>query len=76
VPWQWLLVRGLRGYGEQALADEIVARTKASVIAELGRDHQFRELYDADDPARPNASMPNYVWSSMAALMMLEQAGP
>ncbi len=72
VPWQWLVVRGLRAAGETALADEITLRARAAVSAELSRSHLFRELYDPDDAGPPNASMPNYVWSSMIALMALE----
>jgi hypothetical protein len=77
VPWQWLVARGLRAYGETALADEITARALAAVRVELGRSNQLRELYDPDEPvngAAPlvNGSEPNYVWSVMAALMVLE----
>ena len=72
VPWQWLVVRGLRASGEGALADEITRRVQASVSAELAQSHLFRELYDADGTTAPNASMPNYLWSSMSALMALE----
>jgi len=72
VPWQWLIVRGLRASGETALADEITRRVQAAVRAELTQSHVFRELYDADQTSAPNASMPNYLWSSMSALMALE----
>jgi neutral trehalase len=72
VPWQWLVVRGLRASGETALADEITRRVQAAVRAQLAEDHLFRELYDADETPAPNASMPNYLWSSMGALMALE----
>jgi alpha,alpha-trehalase len=75
VPWEWLLVRGLRAYGETALADDITTRTMAAVVAQLGATSQFRELYDADDSGAANGSYPNYLWSSMAALMVLEGAG-
>ncbi len=75
VPWQWLLVRGLRGYGETALADDITQRTLSAVRAELGQSNQFRELYDPDDAGAANGSEPNYLWSAMVALMMLEGAG-
>jgi Trehalase len=72
VPWQWLVVRGLRAYGETALAEEITLATLAGVRMELQRSHQFRELYDPDDAVPLNGSMPNYVWSAMGALMVLE----
>jgi putative isomerase len=72
VPWQWLVVRGLRAGGDTALANEITSRTLAAVRAELSRSHQFRELYDPDDAAPANASTPNHVWGAMAALMVLE----
>jgi glycogen debranching enzyme len=72
VPWEWLVVRGLRAAGEGALADTIVGRTRAAVAAELARDHQLRERYDADDPARANGSNANDRWSTLMALMMLE----
>src|SRR6185437_7781865 len=48
VPWQWLVVRGLRASGETALADEITRRVQAASSTELAQSHLFRELYDAD----------------------------
>jgi hypothetical protein len=76
VPWQWLIWRGLRAYGEKELADEVEKRTRAAVTDQLARYHQFRELYDPDDASAPNDSMPNYLWSAMAALMMIEGRSP
>jgi hypothetical protein len=73
VPWQWLIVRGLRDAGEGALADEITARVASAVRAQLARDHQFRNRYDADDATAPNSAMPNYVGGALAALMLLEE---
>jgi hypothetical protein len=76
VPWQWLVVRGLRASGQTALADQIMLQVRAAVTAELQRSHVFRELYDPDDAAPANASGPNYLWSSMTALMALEAGAP
>ncbi len=72
VQWQYLLFRALLRYHRQDLADELTDRTLAGVRAQLVEHHQFRELYDPDDAGRPNESMPNYVWSPLVALMMLE----
>lgn len=72
VPWMMLLHRGLRAAGRPELAVELSRRTRTGVMAQLARYHQFRELYDPDDQKAPNDSMPNYVWSSLATLMMME----
>ncbi len=72
VQWQFLLARGLRRYHRHDLADELTQRTLAAVQAQLVKHHQFRELYNPDDEARPNESMPNYVWTPLIALMMVE----
>jgi hypothetical protein len=73
VPWMMLLTRGLRASGSPEIATEISRRTRTGVMAQLARYHQFRELYDPDDQRAPNDSMPNYVWSSLATLMMMEE---
>ncbi|HRH00201.1 MAG TPA: trehalase family glycosidase, partial [Polyangiaceae bacterium] len=73
VPWMMLLQRGLVASGRPDVATELSRRTRAGVIAQLARTHQFRELYNPDDQSAPNASMPNYVWSTLAALMMMEE---
>jgi glycogen debranching enzyme len=72
VPWQFLLMRGLLGVGEVERARELTAKTLAAVAAQLKVVHQFRELYHPDDARVANRSMPNYIWSAMAALMLLE----
>ncbi len=72
VQWQFLLHRALLRYHRGDLAAELTDRTLAGVRAQLAEYHQFRELYDPDDAGRPNESMPNYVWSPLVALMMLE----
>ncbi len=74
VPWQWLIMRGLIELGERDLARDLVQRTYAAVAAQLRAVHQFREIYNPDDAAVSNRSMPNYVWSSMIALMMIESS--
>jgi len=66
------LHRGLVANERPDLARTLTERTRAAVTAQLRRYHQFRELYDADDATRPNASMPNYCWSALVAEMMLE----
>jgi hypothetical protein len=72
VQWQYLLFRALLRYHRHDLAAELTDRTLAGVRAQLVEHHQFRELYDPDDAGRPNESMPNYIWSPLVALMMLE----
>lgn len=72
VPWQLLVTRGLYAYGERELARAIALRAHEAVTLELARSHQFRELYDPDDAAPRNDSEPNYLWSAMSALLLLE----
>lgn len=72
VQWQWLLMRGLLSLGEDELAVELTRRVLEAVQVQLSDVHQFRELYNPDDLHAPNHSMPNYIWSAMVALMMME----
>ncbi|MCK6552215.1 hypothetical protein L6R52_40670, partial [Myxococcota bacterium] len=72
IPWQFLLMRGLRDGGDDALATELARRSLAAVEAGLVRWHQFRELHHPDDADAPNDSMPNYIWATLAAEMALE----
>ncbi|MFH2006212.1 MAG: trehalase family glycosidase [bacterium] len=72
VQWQFLLMRALLDLGEHELAVELTRRTLAGVRSQLASVHQFRELYDPDDLAAENRSMPNYVWSALVGLMMME----
>jgi hypothetical protein len=75
VPWTYLVVRGLLDAGQGPLASQITQSVVAGVSAQLTRTHQFRSAYDPDRRDAENAGLPNYVWSSMAALMLLD-AGP
>lgn len=72
IQWQYLLFRALQRYHRQDLAEELLGRNLSAVRAQLAEYHQFRELYDPDNEERPNESMPNYVWTPLIALMMLE----
>lgn len=72
VQWQWLMMRALQDHGQDELAAELATRVSSTVAHRLALDHQFRELYDPDDQAAPNDSMPNYIWTAMAAQMLLE----
>lgn len=72
VQWQWLMLRALQDRGEDALAADLATRVSATVTQRLAADHQFRELYDPDDSSAVNDSMPNYIWTAMAAQMLLE----
>ncbi|MHB8873595.1 MAG: amylo-alpha-1,6-glucosidase [Myxococcaceae bacterium] len=74
VQWQLMLARALAAEGENAAAHDLTLRTFGAVRTQLERVHQFRELYDADDPGAPNHSMPNYIWSALAAQMKLEDS--
>ncbi len=77
VQWQFLMARALVAAGDRAHAQELTRNVLAAVSAQLRAVHQFRELYSPDDAAENNQSMPNYIWSSMVALMMLENGlGP
>lgn len=72
VQWQWLILRGLLDVGENALAVDLTRRVLEAVRVQLSEVHQFRELYNPDDLHAANDSMPNYIWSAMVALMMIE----
>ena len=73
IQWQMLFARTLRELGHADRADELARRALAAVATQLRRVHQFRELYDADDPDATNDSMPNYVWTALIAQMMRER---
>jgi len=75
VQWQFLILRALSGLGEDELARELADRVSAAVESQLAAYHQMRELYDPDDAAQPNDSMPNYIWTAMVAQLMWETRG-
>lgn len=72
VQWQWMMARALLDHGEPALAADLTERVAGTVTTVLAREHQFRELYDPDDENASNDSMPNYIWTAMAAQMLHE----
>ena len=53
-------------YGRQLLGVVLVVAAVACVTS--------LATHDADDPTAPNNSMPNYIWTTLAALMKLEVA--
>ena len=75
VQWQFLLMRALLEHNRRDLAVQITRRTYRGVEEQLSLVNQFRELYNPDDAQAVNNSMPNYIWSAMVALMMIEMKG-
>jgi len=72
VQWQFLILRSLIDSGEHERAAELALRVRDAVVAKLAEYHQFRELYDPDDAAAPNESMPNYIWTAMVTQLLWE----
>lgn len=72
--WQYLFLRPLREAGRAELARELRDRTVACVKKQLSLRHQLMELYHPDDPAAENTSHPNYIWTALVSLMLLDPA--
>ncbi len=72
VQWQWMLFRALVDMGETERARELAEKVISAVRVQLAKEHQFRELYDADDIDAENHSMSNYIWTALTGQLMLE----
>lgn len=69
--WQFLLFRGLKEYGYNDLAKELVERVCEVIIHYLKITHRFWEQYNPDELVE-QASNPNYYWTGIIAEMMIE----
>lgn len=72
VEWNYLILRGLLGYGYTAEAKELVQRVSATMIAHLKKDHTFWELYSPDEQwAGHNKT---YIWAGLISRMLIDVA--
>jgi len=69
--WQFLLFRGLKEYGYNDLAKELVEKFCEVIIRYLKTTHRFWEQYNPDE-LEEQASNPNYYWTGIIAEMMIE----
>jgi hypothetical protein len=70
IQWDYLIERGLIGYGYKAEAKEMVDRIAANMIAQLKKDHNLWELYCPDEQWAGYHK--TYIWAGMITRMMLE----
>ncbi|MCX6285799.1 MAG: trehalase family glycosidase [Bacteroidetes bacterium] len=71
VQWEYLIYRGLRDYGYNQDASELVNRVLDNMIWHLKQDHVFWEFYSADEhQAGWNKT---YIWAGIAARMLIDE---
>lgn len=70
IQWQYLLFRGLKDYGYDRLANQLVSRVAEQMIWHLKNDHTFWEFYSPDD--RQAGWNRTYIWAGIIARMIME----
>jgi hypothetical protein len=68
--WDYMVIRGLRNYGYQKLADEVSRKILDAVTHQLSSNHRFWESYSPDFPVQESPS--NYIWDSIMATVLVE----
>jgi hypothetical protein len=68
VQWNYLIERGLLGYGYKSQARELVSRVAINMAAQLKKDHNFWEFYSPDDQWAGYHK--TYIWAGIIARMM------
>jgi neutral trehalase len=73
VEWDFLILHGLLQYGYDDLAEELVKRVAANMIAQLKKDHQFWEFYSPDHQWAGYHKQ--YIWAGIINRMLLDIYG-
>jgi len=72
VEWNYLIQRGLLDYGYTKVANELVNKVAANMIAQLKKDHNFWEFYSPDEQWAGYHK--TYIWAGLIARMMMDVA--
>ncbi|MBK7258450.1 MAG: hypothetical protein IPI01_11740 [Ignavibacteriae bacterium] len=68
--WDYIVMRGLRNYGYDGLADKVGAKMMDAVTTQLSINHRFWESYSPDFPVQESPS--NYIWDAIMAKVLLD----
>ncbi len=71
--WDYMVMAGLREYGENRLADRLGEKMLLAVTTQLRKNHRFWESYSPDFPVLECPQ--NYIWDSIMAKVLLEMYG-
>jgi glycogen debranching enzyme len=68
--WDYIVMRGLKNYGYNAVAREVGRKMYDAVSTQLSINHRFWESYSPDYPIQESPS--NYIWDSIMANVLME----
>lgn len=71
--WDYMVMRGLRNYGYDALANQVGQKMLDAVSLQLSINHRFWESYSPDYPVQESPS--NYIWDAIMAKVLLDMYG-
>ncbi len=69
--WDYMVVRGLREYGYNKIADEVSDKMLLAVTTQLSKNHNFWESFSPDNDVLN--SPPNYIWDSIMAKVLIDK---
>jgi hypothetical protein len=68
--WDYIVMRGLRNYGYNDLAEKVGMKMLDAVTTQLSTNHRFWESYSPDFPVQESPS--NYIWDAIMASVLLD----
>lgn len=68
--WDYMIIRGLRQYGYNDLANQVGEKMMLAVTTQLENNHHFWESYSPDYTVQESPS--NYLWDSIMAKVLME----
>ena len=71
--WDYIVYRGLRNYGYDAVARQVGEKMMAAVSTQLSINHRFWESFSPDYPVQESPS--NYIWDSIMAKLLIDMYG-
>ncbi len=69
--WDYMVVRGLRDYGYNKIADEVSDKMMLAVTTQLSKNHNFWESFSPDNDILNSPS--NYIWDSIMAKVLIDK---
>lgn len=72
--WDYMVMKGLRNYGYDALARQVGEKMVRAAQTQLEKNHHFWESYSPDYPVQESPS--NYIWDSILATVLIDLAKP
>lgn len=69
--WDYMVYDGLRNYGYDDVADELVDKMMLAVTTQLSNNHNFWESFSPDNTTLNSPS--NYIWDSIMAKLLIDK---